>query len=126
MNHDSLISRFLQDVVTQNADALKRHFAADACVLWHNTNERFTAEEYIAVNCEYPGNWLGEIERIEHCGDTSVSVARVWSPDDGVSFHVTSFYGFFGDEIRTLSEYWGEDGAAPQWRLDKHFGAPIQ
>jgi hypothetical protein len=125
MNRDSLIRQFLHDVVTQNADALKQYFAADARVLWHNTNEQFTAEEYILVNCEYPGNWLGEVERVEHCGDMSVSVARVWSIDDGVSFHVTSFFDFHNGKIHTLAEYWSEDGDAPQWRLDKHIGTPI-
>lgn len=126
MDRGPIIRRFLQDVVTQNADALKQYFSAGARVRWHNTNEQFTADEYILVNCEYPGNWRGEVERIEHCGNTSVSVARVWSPDDGVSFHVTSFFDFCDGKIRTLGEYWSEDGGAPQWRVGKHIGTPIK
>ncbi|EIK81944.1 hypothetical protein CGSMWGv1400E_01445 [Gardnerella vaginalis 1400E] len=36
-----------------------------AVIRWHCTNEKFSAQEYIDVNCNYPGDWDGAIERIE-------------------------------------------------------------
>ena len=29
-------------------------------------------------------------------------------------------------EIASVDEYWGDDGPAPQWRLDKHIGTKIK
>lgn len=31
---------------------------------WYNTNEHFTVEKFIRANCEYPGQWDGEAERL--------------------------------------------------------------
>ncbi|NLM10011.1 MAG: nuclear transport factor 2 family protein, partial [Clostridiaceae bacterium] len=36
------------------------------------------------------------------------------------------FFEFKGDKISCLDEYWGDDGIAPQWRLDKQIGQPIR
>ena len=49
-------------------------FAPGAQVLWPNTNERFTAEEFIRANCEYPGAWEGEVERVEAMGPLLITV----------------------------------------------------
>ncbi len=125
MDRKKLLISFLNDVVSQNAEALRTYFCSDACIRWNNTNEQFTLEEYIIANCEYPGSWLGEVERIELMGDLAITVSRVWSPDSGASHHATSFFEFKEDKIAVLSEYWGDDGVAPQWRLDKHIGCPI-
>ena len=48
------LSRFWADVARQDAAALREWFAPEAEVYWHCTDERFTAEEYIRANCEYP------------------------------------------------------------------------
>ena len=52
--------KFWQAVVRQDARQLKEYFAADAQIRWHNTNELFTADEFIRANCAYPGRWGGE------------------------------------------------------------------
>lgn len=36
-----------------------------AVIRWHFTNEKSSAQEYIDVNCNYPGDWDGAIERID-------------------------------------------------------------
>lgn len=96
---------FFEDVVNQDSNNLQRYFSSDAIIKWHNTNERFSAEEYIRANCEYPGDWRGEVERIELVGNLVVTVARVWSSDNSASSHVTSFFEFNGDKIISLDEY---------------------
>ena len=71
------LSRFWADVARQDAAALREWFAPQAEVYWHFTDERFTAEEYIRANCEYPGDWEGAVERAEWTEDGCVSVAAV-------------------------------------------------
>lgn len=125
------ISAYFRDVVKQDAQKLKNYFAKDAKVLWHNTNECFTAEEFIRANCEYPGSWDGKIEILTSMQDGWILAARVWEKDlaqngKEVSFHVVSFVHMQGEKISRIDEYWGDDGKAPQWRLDKKIGTPIR
>lgn len=112
---DDGFSGFFRAVVTQDADALRAFFAPDAQICWHCSNERFTLEEYIRANCEYPGKWNGELERVEHAGDT-----------DGASLHVVSFLREQGGRIVSLDEYYGDDGPAPAWRQEMKLGKKDQ
>ena len=116
---------FFHAVWDQDAETLASFFAPDAYVNWHCTNEHFTAAEFIRANCEYPGEWDGEIERIEALGDLTIAAAHVYTKDRGLSFHAVSFIRAREGKIISLDEYWGDDGPAPQWRLDKQIGAPI-
>lgn len=120
------IERFWADVLRQDAEALRAYFHRGAFVNWHCTNEHFTVEEFIRVNCEYPGEWAGEIER-RHCfDDRIVTVVRVYPVDGSASFRVTSFIEVQDGKIRSMDEYWADDGPAPQWRQEKHLGKPIR
>ena len=79
------------------------------------------------ANCDYPGDWRGQVERIEHIEHietTIITVTRIWTKD--MSFHVTSFFEIKGEKIKRLDEYWGDDGEAPRWRKDKHIGKSIR
>lgn len=126
MNKKEIITAFWADVAEQNEENLRKYFIPSALIYWHNTNECFTVSEYIKANCEYPGNWKGEVERIEILEGLAISVTKVWITDGSASFHATSFFEFINDKISVLNEYWGDDGIAPQWRLDKHIGKPIK
>lgn len=126
LNIKQIILDFFKDVADQNANNLQRYFLFDAIINWHNTNEQFSTEEYIRANCEYPGDWCGEVERIELLGNLGITATRIWLSDNSASFHVTSFFEFSDDKIISLDEYWGDDGVAPQWRLDKKIGKPIK
>lgn len=119
------LSRFWADVARQDAAALREWFAPEAEVYWHCTDERFTAEEYIRANCEYPGDWEGAVERAEWTEDGCVSVAAVWPKDRSARFHAVSFFRFAGGRITRLDEYWADDGPPPQWRKEKHIGSSI-
>lgn len=120
------LSRYWEAALKQDAKTMREFFHKDAFINWHNTNERFTVEEFIRANCEYPGEWDGKIERIEQIHDLYITVTHVYSSDQKSSFHVTSFIRLENDKIALIDEYWGDDGTAPQWRLDKHIGAPIR
>lgn len=120
------IYKFWKDVLAQNADAIRTYFDKNAYINWHCTNEHFNVDEFIIANCEYPGKWDGEVERAEKINDTFVTVTHVYSKNQTLSFHVTSFIRVMDGKIAAVDEYWADDGDAPGWRLDKHIGKPIK
>lgn len=119
------IQKYWHAVLSQDAASMQSYFADGAWINWHNTNEHFTVEEFIRANCEYPGEWEGEVEQVFHTGEYTITAAAVRSKDGMLRFHVTSFLHMAGDKILSIDEYWGDDGAAPQWRQKLHIGSPI-
>lgn len=120
------IQDFWKATLSQDANSMKEYFDSNAYIQWHNTNECFTVEEFIQANCEYPDKWDGVIERIEKINDLIITVTHVFAVNKPLSFHVTSFIRIKDNKIVSIDEYWGDDGVAPQWRLDKHIGKPIK
>lgn len=119
------IKAFFNDVLSQNREALQNYFCNDAVIRWHCTNEKFSAQEYIQVNCDYPGEWGGEIERMENIGETVITAMRVFPKDKSASFHVVSFIRLKEDLICELDEYWADDGEIPAWRRKMRIGTAI-
>lgn len=117
---------FWRNVLSQDEEKIRSYFHKDAYINWHCTNERFNVDEFIIANCEYPGEWDGEVERVENIHDITITVTHVYPKDRTLSFHVTSFFKIGDDKIHTLDEYWADDGTAPQWRLEKHIGQKIR
>ncbi|MBO4831821.1 MAG: nuclear transport factor 2 family protein [Oscillospiraceae bacterium] len=117
---------FFEDVLRQNGPQLKKRFRDDAVIRWHCTGEEFSPEEYIRANCEYPGSWSGEIERVEESGDCIVMAARVFMTDHPGSYHVVSFITQSEGKILTLDEYWADDGEPPEWRRNMNIGKPLR
>ena len=120
------IHKFWAAVLNQDADAIRAFFTPTAYVNWHNTNEHFTVEEFIRANCEYPGDWIGEVEKEIHVDDTIITATHVATKDGKLSFHVTSFIQVKDGKIVAVNEYWGDDGEAPQWRQDMNIGRKIK
>ena len=54
------INKFWNDVINQNREKLSSYFTEDALIRWHCTNEQFSVQEYIKVNCDYPGNGVAK------------------------------------------------------------------
>ena len=119
-------NRFFKTVLSQNAEELRKFFQKNAAIKWHCTNELFTLDEYIKANCEYPGNWNGEIERIEENANTIILACRVFPRDSSESFHVVSFIHLKDDLIIEMDEYWSDDGIAPEWRKKMKIGKRIR
>lgn len=120
------INEFWRAILNQDRDGLRSFFCDNAVIRWHCSNEQFTVSEYIRANCEYPGNWDGEIERIEEIGSNIVLVGHVFPVDKSASFHVVSFILTQDDRILEMDEYWADDGDAPTWRRDMRIGKPIR
>ena len=119
------IKEFWRDVLAQNAEKLPGYFHKDAVIRWHCSNEQFTVSEYVRANCEYPGKWQGEIERVEEISGKIITAVRVYPVGGGASFHVVSFLTIEKDLITEMDEYWADDGAAPQWRRQMKIGRKI-
>lgn len=120
------IKEFWNAVLRQDADAIRAYFHPDAWVNWHNTNEHFNVGEFIRANCEYPGEWDGEVERIITTDTHVITATHVYTKDQEMSFHAVSFFCIRDGKIAYADEYWGDDGSAPQWRLDKRIGTKIR
>ena len=117
---------FWQDVLSQDRDNLPSWFREDAVIRWHCSNEQFTVAEYVRVNCDYPNDWTGEIERVEESGNTVILAGRVYPLDRSMSFHVVSFLRIENGKIVEMDEYWADDGEAPDWRRKMKIGKPIR
>lgn len=120
------IYKFYNAVLSQNALEIKKFFNEDAYIDWHSTNERFTVDEFIEVNCTYPDKWGGEVERVEQIGNLIIAVAKVINVFDKSSFYVNSFILLENGKISKLDEYWGDNGKIPQWRIIKNIGVKIK
>lgn len=120
------IEKYWESTLKQRAEEMRKFFHPKAKVRFHNTNEEFTVDEFIEINCEYPGSWAGMIERIEKIGKIQIIVLQVFDREQNLFFHVTSFMEIEEDKIVSIDEYWGEDGCPPQWRLDKKIGKKIK
>lgn len=120
------LQAFYRAVLAQDAHALRGFFQPDAWVEWPCSNERFTVEEYIRANCEYPGEWDGEIEQAIQCENEIAAAAHVYLRDQSASFHAAAFIRLKEGKIASMVEYWGDDGSAPAWRREMRIGRPIR
>lgn len=120
------IYKYWEYTLKQDAEMMKIFFDENAKIYWHNTNEEFSLDEFIEVNCKYPGKWKGNIERIEELGDLLITVVNVLSEDESMSLKAISFIKVKNDKIISIDEYWSEDGEAPKWRKNLKIGKPIR
>lgn len=120
------IKQFWSAILKQDREEIRVFFHDNAYVNWHCTNEHFTVDEFIQANCEYPGDWDGEVERIDILNDLMITVTHVFSKDQTMSFHVVSFIWILEGKILSLDEYWSDDGGAPSWRQAMKIGVAIK
>lgn len=119
------IEKYWDDTLNQDEDAIREYFSHEAIIYWHNTNEKFTVEDYILANCKYPGDWSGNIERIEKRENLIITAVKVYAKDKSEFHHVISFIKLENGKIISLDEYWGEDIEAPIWRKEMGIGSKI-
>jgi hypothetical protein len=118
MNRD-IVRNFWDKMSNQKFDELSSYFKEDCFVYWPNTGEVFSVKEYIHVNKIYPGNWKIEIKRLEVCNEVIISVVKIYSDEENISLHATSFFTFENHKIARLDEYFGIDEEPPIWRKNK-------
>jgi len=109
---------FLDAVVKQDAKKLRRFFAKDAHISWPNTNEMFTANEYVRAICKCPKKSHGYVEDIKYNSNGVFFEQKLWD-DNGHASGVTSFVTFVagGSElIQLLVEYRSDIRESPERR----------
>lgn len=95
-------------------DLLSEDFVAD----WPQTRERIRgADNFIALNANYPGRWRCRVERIVVTGDEAISLVEISDPSHRL--YAVSFFTFAGGRIESAREFFGDCGAPPfergQW-----------
>ena len=123
------IHSFFEAVINQDKDKLRDFFDDDATIIWANTNEQFTVDEYIRANCEYPGKWGGKVEDFDVIKDTSDERRMVFTAivknAEGYAARTVSFIDFAQNEdelIDVLVENWSDITDPPAWRREMNIG----
>lgn len=125
MGHKEQILALWGAIHHQRWETVADFFAPGARILLHNTREQFTPQEFVRLNSEYPGDWTITVERVEELDHLIITVIRTQAGE--ASLHATSFFQMGeGGRITRLDEYWGDDGPPPDWRIQRHIGAPIR
>lgn len=122
---ETLLQAYWQACADQDAAAMARFFAPDAVVRWPNTNEQFTQDAFIAVNCAYPGEWEGTVDKLLVTDQQAVTVVTMRSRDGRQVSRACSFFTFEDDKILRVDEYWCDDAPAPAWRQAMGLAQPI-
>ena len=120
------IENYWRAVVRQDKEEIRTYFHDDACICWHNTNEKFDLESFLCANCEYPDQWDKDIEKVITLDNEVICVVRVYTKSNSMSFHVTSFITLLEDKIIHIDEYWGDDGEVPKWRQELQLSVNIK
>lgn len=120
------LCNFINSVINQNDKAMRGYLHEASVIRWHNTNECFTAEDYITANCKYPGDWTGRTELIERLEDGRfVAVVYVQNSDHSICCRCVSFFEIRENKITSIDEYWGDVGEPPEWRKSLNLGRPV-
>lgn len=94
---------------------VKPLLAENFMCLWPQSNELIRgADNFIAINENYPGRWAIECKRI--VGDGNNVVSEVKLTCKGQTVYATSFFEFKNCKIARMTEYWSEPYEAPNWR----------
>ncbi|WDV46262.1 nuclear transport factor 2 family protein [Clostridiaceae bacterium M8S5] len=115
------VREFWKFINNADFDKLVQVMSEDANVILPNTKEIFNGcNKYIKFNKDYPGRWYAKIEKLIITDSEAITAVKKTN-DDGVSHYVTSFFEFENGLIKIITEYWGENGEAPEWRQDKDY-----
>ena len=107
----AVLERFWAAIDRRDWDALTDVLAPDLRVRYVHTGEVFTADEFVRVNREYPGEWAALVEELVVHGDRAVSRTRV--SDGSETYFVASFAGVRDGMLSELTEVWTGSVDAP-------------
>lgn len=114
----SAIERFWATMGTNDFQAASNLLHDEFLLEWPQTDERIRGREnFAAVNTHYPaaGPWRFTINRLVADGRSGVSDVTV---TDGARVdRAITFFELRDGRIWRVTEYWPENGDAPEWRL---------
>jgi hypothetical protein len=117
---DSIVKMFWNYMSNAEFDKVGE-LIGENCTIWlPNTREVFRGREcYIKFNKRYPGRFIIEIEKIILKDNNVVTAVKVSNEDKEETFYATSFFKLRNNIIEEITEYWGDNGEAPKWRLEE-------
>ncbi|MEL6306946.1 MAG: nuclear transport factor 2 family protein [Chloroflexota bacterium] len=87
----------------------------DFVCVWQQSQERIVgADNFIAVNANYPGRWYIDVVKLVNAGDEIVTECRVYS--DTTILRAVSFFTLENGKIKHLREFWPDPMEAQAWR----------
>ncbi|MBU5676327.1 nuclear transport factor 2 family protein [Alkaliphilus sp. MSJ-5] len=115
---ENVVKLFWEYIHNADFDSLNELISDDASIWLPNTKEVFKGKrKYIEFNKKYPDRWYVDLEKLYVCGETVISVAKIFNSENTASFYVTSFFKVNNNLIEEIVEYWGDNGEPPKWRL---------
>lgn len=89
--------------------------ADDFVCIWPQSKELIRgADNFIALNENYPGEWSINCKRVVDDGVQAVSEVEL--NYDGQVIYATSFFEFMDGRITKMTEHWSDPYEAPEWR----------
>jgi len=117
----NVVNLFWCAIHTADFDRLNELMSEEANVYLPNTKEVFKGKsKYIDFNKKYPDRWLVELEKQYACDDVVITSAKIYNAEETVSFYCTSFFKITNNVIVEITEYWGENGPPPKWRIEEN------
>lgn len=118
--NEEVVNRFWALFDEAKFDAAGELMEEGVAVWWPNTREVFKGRErFILVNKKYPGRWRISVEKIFSIEDTVISTVKIENEDKSIGFYATSFFTMKNGLIRQVTEYFGDNGQPPRWRMEE-------
>ena len=120
------IEQFYKDMTAKKDSELRAYFNPSAIICWHDSNEQFTLDEYIKVNCAFPSSWTATIERVEQYAKGLIVTAQHDNAQEKISVKHVAFIELNTDgKITRFDEYYVAMEEVPKWRSEMGLGRPI-
>jgi len=117
---ENTIKMFWSYMSNAEFDKVGNLMCENAIVRLPNTREVFRGRDcYVNFNKKYPGRWIIKIETILSKTNNIVTAVKVSNENNQESFYVTSFFKLKNNIIEEITEYWGDNGEAPKWRIEE-------
>jgi hypothetical protein len=112
----ALVRLFWEHLGNKHWDQMAALFHPECKIVWPNTDEEFTPEQYVKINQKYPGNWHIGIEDVIEADQKVISIVRIRDINDEQSLRGIAFFNIENGVIRHLREYFADDVKKPDWR----------
>lgn len=112
------VTRLWESFQRRDFAAAQECLAREFVAFWPHSGERIEgADNFIALNAAYPGEWSIEVRRVLAAGDFVVSEVSV--PTDNGRFECASVFEMRAGRIWRATEYWVQRNSEepPAWRL---------
>lgn len=114
MTNKELAAAFWSTMSEQRFEDLRQFFHEDALIVWPNTKETFTVDQFIKANAMYPGEWVETLKQTYDIEQGIITETLV--EDHQISFYAVSIFEIKEEKITGLKEFWGMNEEAPAWR----------